>query len=336
MNLLKNGQTNHFHQFAEKSMINNEIIGSIELYKSDIETLSNDIATKSEFADKAKTPRQICELYVDTKSQLPKLTNKKRKDAERELKSIEDTYRDLHKDLPRITDIETMNKDLNYLKTDLYSAESFIKMGTDKVTNIMIENEFIEKDNDMFFLTNKGYMAANIAEVHPLVISDLCVKWNYFCTFTVKQLIGFFSCFTDVKVLDDNKSFSPNSDDYELNSYINAANESFNHYSDAENYEQTNTGIDYYEPLRYDLIDFSMEWCDCNNEEECRIFLQTRLPEKQISTGDFNKAMLKIVTVSKELSTICEDIGKIELLHKLNQIDKIVLKYVTTSQSLYL
>ena len=157
-------------------------------------------------------------------------------------------------------------------------------------------------------------------KLHSIRIRGILVKLA-----TVDRATTFFS-----------KSFSPNSDDYNLNSYINAANESFNHYSDAENYEQTNTGIDYHEPLRYDLIDFSMEWCDCNNEEECRIFLQTRLPEKQISTGDFNKAMLKIVTVSKELSTICEDIGKIDLLHKLNQIDKMVLKYVTTSQSLYL
>jgi superfamily II RNA helicase len=336
LNLLKNGQTNNFHQFAERSMINTEITGTIHLYKSDIEKLASEIKLKSDHADRARSPRQVCEMYIDIKSQLPKLTNKKRKDAERELKSIEDNYRDLHKDLPRINEIETMNKELNGLKTDLYSAESFIQTGTEKVTNIMLSNSFIEKDNDEFVLTNKGYMASNIAEVHPLVMSDLCDNWNFFYQFSAKQLVGLFSCFTDIKVLDDDKSFSANTDDYNLNSYINAAKDSFNQYADAENYEQINTGFDYYEPMNYDLIDLSMEWCECNNEEECRIFLQTRLLEKQISTGDFNKAMLKIVTISKELSTICEDIGKIDLLHKLNQIDKMVLKYVTTSQSLYL
>jgi hypothetical protein len=32
---------------------------------------------------------------------------------------------------------------------------------------------------------------------------------------------------------------------------------------------------------------------------------------------------------------VCEIIGEIELLHKLSQIEGLVLKYVTTSQSLY-
>ena len=59
-------------------------------------------------------------------------------------------------------------------------------------------------------------------------------------------------------------------------------------------------------------------------------------PEKEISIGDFNKALLKIVTMAKELSNVCEEMGQIELLHKLGQIEPMILKYVTTSQSLYL
>jgi hypothetical protein len=59
------------------------------------------------------------------------------------------------------------------------------------------------------------------------------------------------------------------------------------------------------------------------------------LADKEISVGDFNKAMLKIVTISKELGRVSEEHGFIDLLYKLNQIEKMVLKYITTSQSLY-
>ena len=126
---------------------------------------------------------------------MPKLNNKKRSNAERELKSIEDNYRDLHKDLPRIKEIEDMNNELNSLKSDMYAAEAFIKTNTEKVVNIMCDNNFIERDNENFKLTHTGSIASNIAEVHPLVLSQLCEKWNYFSKFTPKQLVGFFSCF---------------------------------------------------------------------------------------------------------------------------------------------
>ena len=45
--------------------------------------------------------------------------------------------------------------------------------------------------------------------------------------------------------------------------------------------------------------------------------------------------MLKIVTISNEFINISQVAGNIELQHKLNQIETLVLKYVTTSQSLY-
>jgi len=83
------------------------------------------------------------------------------------------------------------------------------------------------------------------------------------------------------------------------------------------------------------MIEFSMKWCDCNNETDCKYFIQNDVADKSISIGDFTKAMLKIVTITKEMMNVCELIGQIELMYKLSQIEGFVLKYVTTSQSLY-
>ena len=79
-----------------------------------------------------------------------------------------------------------------------------------------------------------------------------------------------------------------------------------------------------------------MEWCDCSNEMECKQFIQHCVAEKNISVGDFTKAMLKIVTIAKEWINVCEMMGQIETLHKLSVIESMVLKYVTTAQSLYI
>jgi len=78
-----------------------------------------------------------------------------------------------------------------------------------------------------------------------------------------------------------------------------------------------------------------MQWCECNDETQCKSFIQNNVYNKSISVGDFTKAMLKIVTISKEFINVCEQLNLIELQHKLSKIEDMVLKYITTSQSLY-
>jgi len=106
---------------------------------------------------------------------------------------------------------------------------------------------------------------------------------------------------------------------------------------------QADTGINYANMFQFDLIDEFMEWTKCEDELACKSFLQ-RLTnsEKAVSAGDFAKAGMKICALAKELeqalaaqvSGIVE--GGVEALHKLSQIDGLILKYITTTQSLYL
>ena len=78
-----------------------------------------------------------------------------------------------------------------------------------------------------------------------------------------------------------------------------------------------------------------MEWCNCNTDLECKHFLQKTIQEHLMSCGDFNKALLKICTIVRELILISEKHNKIECLQKLKQIEPLILKYVVTSQSVY-
>jgi len=106
-------------------------------------------------------------------------------------------------------------------------------------------------------------------------------------------------------------------------------------YEKAERESNLYTGINYDELLMYDMVQYAMEWSHRESEQECKYFIQATISEKGISVGDFTKAMMKIVTIAKELENVCETLEQIELLHKLRQIENLVLKYVLTSQSLY-
>ena len=341
LNLLKNGQTKDFHLFSNKSMIYNELLKTQNGINGEIAELTEKINKKIDYVNNARTPRAICEQYIYLESTIKTSVNKKRKDAEKQLESIKSEYRYLNDDLKSVKELIDMEKKLYQNAGFLEYNKKYIETETAKICKIMMENGFIEKcdgegdDDEQYRLTLLGTIASNIAEIHPLVISKQMVEWEYFKDFSPTQLIGLFSCFTDIKIPFDMKLSVSNTTDLFLKNKIENITRHYHDYNELEIDNEVNTGIKYDDALNYDMVDFSMKWCECQTEEECKIFIQTDVADKEISIGDFTKAMLKIVTIAKELMNVCELIGEIELLHKLSQIEGLVLKYVTTSQSLY-
>ena len=109
-------------------------------------------------------------------------------------------------------------------------------------------------------------------------------------------------------------------------------------YAELENTFDIQIGTNTKELLMFDLIDEAMEWCECDTEKNCKVFLKDVLSEKEISTGDFTKAMMKIANISRELQTVAEQHefqGQADFSYKLSQVENLVLKYIATNQSLY-
>ena len=187
-----------------------------------------------------------------------------------------------------------------------------------------------------YSLLEKGKIAGGIAEIHPLIMAQALCEWTGLLDFSTDQIIGLLAFFTDVKIDEESKSWTPKSDDAFLVKKLNQVVNWYSFYSDLERDRSMQTGIDYVNALNYDMPDIMTAWIFCETEEECKWFIQTRLAEKGISIGDFVKAVMKTSIIGKELSTVAEQMGNVELLYKLSLIDGKILKYVTTSQSLYI
>ena len=205
--------------------------------------------------------------------------------------------------------------------------------------SLIIDDMFIEKDQEMFSLTQNGSIASNIAEVHPIIMTRLLEHWDYFKDFTSIQITGLLSCFTDIKLPQDERCSVPNCEDSFINDKIYDLVNLYEGYANLETTKQIESGIRYEDALQFDLIDISMKWCLCEDELDCRKFIENEVKDWNISIGDFTKAMLKIVTIAKELVNIFETeptlLNHVESLQKLSKIEEMVLKYVMTSQSLY-
>jgi hypothetical protein len=103
-----------------------------------------------------------------------------------------------------------------------------------------------------------------------------------------------------------------------------------------QNFETENqiaTGVDY--ELHYDLLEYMNGWSNATSVEECKLVLQELEQNKGVFLGEFVKAVLKINNISGEMEKIAESIGNMELLSKLREISGLTLKFVATTQSLY-
>jgi superfamily II RNA helicase len=335
LNLLKNGQTSNFHEFSQKSMVSTEIMKSVRDREVRIENLRESIKKKMDTISLSKTPQQICDSFIALEKQAKNSVNKKRKDAEKEMQKYKDEYRTLLSDVALVKELIDLESEE---KTDIYSLDytkNYIKSQTQSVCLIMTHGGFIEQNDDDYQMTELGKIASNIAEIHPLPLANLFIKWNYFDKFSAKELVGLFSCFTDVKIPSDMKLSRPNIQNASLQFAINELVQEYEKYEALEIETDVQTGISYENALIFDMIEFSIKWCNCTSETDCKYFIQADLADKEISIGDFTKAMLKIVTISREWASVCEQIGQISALHKLSMIEGLVLKYVTTCQSLY-
>ena len=105
-------------------------------------------------------------------------------------------------------------------------------------------------------------------------------------------------------------------------------------YLDIDIQNELNTGLDF--TYHFDLLPYMDEWMDAKNENTCGKILKKMEIDKGIFLGEFVKGILKIHTVALELEKIAEQNQELDLLIKLREIPGMILKYVATTQSLYI
>ena len=79
-----------------------------------------------------------------------------------------------------------------------------------------------------------------------------------------------------------------------------------------------------------------MNWCESKDEISCKKIIQEVKEHTGIFVGEFVKALLKVNAIALEFERVCEMTQNIVLLEKLRTIPSMTLKYIATSQSLYL
>jgi len=333
LNLISIGETD-YTKYAKRSMIQNDIDNELNGYFQIIQKLQSELDQMSIVLDTSRTPIPVVEEYIELKKTRLNSVNKKRKDAERSMQKIQNQYYSVEKDVETVTKYNSKRDEIIYINDQMEVTENTLLTNITKVLDMLQTMNFIEfiHESNHYKLTLKGTIASHLREIHCLIFADY-IETGKFKQFLPKEIVGILSCFTNITVPEEKRASFPSSDSTDVKSCIIDLYNSYQKQSNNELTNDINTGTNY--DLHFDIIQYSIRWCECNNDMECKRLLHEMFLEKEIFLGEFVKAILKINNIVSEMEKVAEFIGDMEFLSILKQIPLLTLKYVATNQSLY-
>jgi superfamily II RNA helicase len=338
MNLTSIGEIN-FKEYIERSMMQEDIDNTKKYIIENIATLENDIKLKEDQINSlSRTPIEDIKKYCELSETIHKLNNKKRKNAERELSAIKENHgKTFETDKTRYNEYIELNNKLSGSQYSLQETTNYVVNKCNIVYDMLKTKGFVTTNENLhepnYIISIKGNMASHIHESHCLAVTDFIYDHNGLNSLSVDQLVGLFSIFTNIRVSDDIKAAYPYCSELMKSKILKLVNMCNDYYMfEINNYLDSPIDCD---TITYDIINESMEWCNSENEAQCKSILHKLSEEKNIFLGEFVKALLKINNIASELETVCESYGNIELLSKLKQIPEKTMKFVATNQSLY-
>lgn len=317
-------------KFVEQSLLASDIKKEIVGYEEELGVLEKQLASKREMLVACKTPESVMTNYNSKMLLLPTTFNSAKKKLRCEMNAIEAEYKTLEADLKRFDAYNEIVEKIKLNKIDQKHSTGYFHYCIDKVQQILSVKGFINKDNTV---SDKGKIASQLQEIHPLVFADIYAATKGFDSLSPIDIVALFSCFASISVKDEYKTHIPKTANVELNDIAKEMYTLLEHYYSMELLEEVDSGSSY--DIQYDLMLYAVMWCEASSEIECKAVIYDVKREKDIFLGEFVKAILKINNIAKEFEKVCEVMNNMTLLGKLKEIPRLTLKYVVTSQSLY-
>ena len=347
--------------FAKDSMLLFEIQKTRQQLQKELESMSP--RPTSQFQYPAEFTDTHMEIFLRLEQELPQSINKRRKEIQRELQDTRAKYPQVDQWLQEYIQRTEWDRNRTRIQNLLQQNDQSIPNQIQQVLEILetqgfvvsspfshtdsIESESESESKRKYFLQPLGRIAAPLSEMPSLLFAKALPRLKHLDT---QDWILLFSCFTGTVSKTQDGTPEPmtgfgakpsrNDSIAQLEQLLQQEFRQCIYYYQQEELERKmDTGIHYEEYAQPLLAPALLEWCGCETEEDCQWVLQQKLPET-VSTGDFNKTVLKIIAMAKQLETTLSQLpdGNHEWLEVISAVSKVesqLAKYVITCQSLY-
>lgn len=340
LNLIKNGKTaqTDFEEFVGRSMLSNELKDETLREESCHRNLLENVDKQTRVCANLRTDKSVIDEYLSLTTDsvdgiTKKMSGKQKKEQDRRIANLKDAHKYLLQDCSEKKRLDVLQGELEQSQGSIDFYKSYIESRVQNVCRFLTDRGFIDTVENNVLLTEKGVIAAQISEVNCIIMMEFLTEWNYFAEFSSIQIVGVLSLFSDVRVNEEQRtSIVKTSDDF-LKEKLTNIGECVETLADLERAYDFNSGVGY--NIIYDMISPMMEWCELQDEQQCKYFIQTRLNELEVGLGDFCKGIMKVGSIARELSKVCITQGDSEAYEKMVHIESLLLKFVATNQSLY-
>jgi len=318
--------------FVDKSMIQNEIMKEYDSTQKQYEAAQNYMEKYKLLLDECNTSVDVIKQYIDIHYKTLSSKNKIRKKYTNDMQTIKTNNKSIEEDIEIYKTYQNQIIAVEKYENTLFNIKNYTYETINMLIKILNENGFVTYDDKTIKLTGQGLNATQLQELHCLAFSELMHKTDFLKDYSIKQICALFSCFSNIKLGDEDKNHYSSIEDEQLKTLLAELESLYNKYFDIETSYQLDTGCDY--NLTYDILVYIMEWIDADSELQCKLVLQS-LSHHNMFLGEFIKALLKINNIATELEKVAEINNKIDLLQKLRCIPSKTLKFIATNQSLY-
>jgi len=335
LNLIDIGSKDYL-RFCQCSMIQDDILTKKGgLYRELVELEEKKEKLYFNINNRWSTKPEV-ERLLELENGLQMANNKKKKEMIREIESLKFSYKFIESDKQELIKYNKITSEISDIKREYYNLEMILNNNIQVILGYLVEGGYIivdPEDVGSYILTPLGFISTHLKEVHCLVFGKI-IHDGILDKLTSRQLVAAFSCFTNISVSDEFKSYRPKCSDNLVKDLVLNVFDEFEKYQNFESEMRLTTGMNY--EIHYDLLEYMDSWCNAESVEECKFMLQQLELEKGVFLGEFVKAVLKINNIASEMEKIAESIGNMDLLSKLREINGLTLKFVATTQSLYI
>ena len=315
--------------FVKKSIVQSDISKEIKGVEHELEQANAKVAKNQELLKTIVTLtkedyRKIKDMESNIQAGLYK--NKQRRAKVNELTDLKSQSKHFEREYQIYADLEEAEKVKEGLLKEKENCENYIRKNVELVKTALEEHGFAEGP--------RRAIASQIKETHNLVMTDLLTEYDFFGAYDEQTIIGVLSSFTNVNVSSNARVSVPSSENEDVHEMISYVTSKIDDYEAYETKHGFYSGSDY--SINFNICDEIMAWCDVENADQAVVFLKKIKTEKGIFVGEFVKGVLKIANILKEHEKIfTELVPKLDYVEKIKNCYDLLLKFVCTSQSLY-
>ena len=343
-----------FLNFINNSMISDSINKQKLTYTEIIDSLM--IKKNNMFNNlvNLRTPIETIKQYIDLEKIFNNSSRKKRTKIDREMNMLKQAHKSFTKDYDYYNSYLNIQNQILKQRKDLKNLNSYVQNEINLIIKMLISNNFIiahrEQKTEMitmynpiethiitYTLTEKGKMACNINELHPLAISNI-LDSKILNKLEPIEIASVLSIFTNMKLSEENSVLDKN------NLYISKRaidtiqeiERQHHHFYDIQlMHKMEDLQSSYLENIHYNMCDFIKEWWLADDANKCYKTVE-KMKSYGVSLGKIIKALLKLSNIIDEIEKACLIQNNFELIEKIREIPKNTLKFIATNQSLYL